>query len=124
MVEKENKFTYTYSAKDQEEIKSILKKYLPPEENKMDQLRKLDESATKKGVRTSLISGVCSTLFLGMGMSCTMVWGGAFFIPGIFIGMIGIAGMGVTYPLYLHITKKEREKLAPRIMELTGELIK
>ena len=49
MEENEKKFIYTYSAGEQEEIKQIRQKYLRPEENKMEQLRKLDESATKKG---------------------------------------------------------------------------
>ena len=28
------------------------------------------------------------------------------------------------YPLYMHITKKEREKIAPEIMRLSDELMK
>ena len=39
MEEKDKKFTYTYSAGEQEEIKNIRQKYLPPEENKMEQLK-------------------------------------------------------------------------------------
>lgn len=124
MEENEKKFIYTYSAGEQEEIKNIRRKYLPPEENKMEQLRKLDESATKKGMTASLTLGIVSALVLGIGMSCTMVWAGALFIPGIGIGILGIAGIGASYPLYLSITKKQREKLAPRVMELTNELIK
>ena len=69
MEEKDKKFTYTYSAGEQEEIKNIRQKYLPPEENKMEQLRKLDESATKKGTIVSLIVGIISTLVLGIGCS-------------------------------------------------------
>lgn len=42
-------FQYTYSAKQQEEIEAIRKKYLPPQEDKMEQLRRLDKSATKRG---------------------------------------------------------------------------
>lgn len=49
MEDDEKKFTYTYSAAEQEEVKKIRQKYLRPEENKMEQLRKLDESVTKRG---------------------------------------------------------------------------
>lgn len=42
-------FTYTYSAKQQEEIRNIRKKYLPREEDKMEQLRRLDRDTTRKG---------------------------------------------------------------------------
>lgn len=124
MEEKEKKFIYTYSAGEQEEIKNIRQKYIPPEENKMDQLRRLDESATKKGTAVSLIVGSISALILGIGMCCTMVWAETLFIPGIGIGILGLAGIGVSYPLYLSITKKQREKLAPRVIELTNELMK
>ncbi|SCH24150.1 Uncharacterised protein [uncultured Clostridium sp.] len=124
MEENEKKFIYTYSAGEQEEIKQIRQKYLRPEENKMEQLRKLDESATKKGMAVSLVLGIASTLFLGIGMCCTMVWTDTMFIPGIGIGLLGIAGIGASFPLYRCITKRQREKLAPKIMELTNELMK
>ena len=38
-------FEYTYSAKQQEEVEAIRKKYLPKEEDKMETLRKLDRKA-------------------------------------------------------------------------------
>ena len=122
-MEKVNEtFTYTYSAKQQEEIEKIRRKYLPPEENKMEQLRRLDRSATKKGTRVSIAVGVVSALLMGVGMCCFMVWMGVWFIPGIVIGLIGIAGVAAAYPLYNRITRKERERLAPQILKLTEEL--
>lgn len=124
MEEQEKKFTYKYSAREQEEIKNIRQKYLPPEENKMELLRRLDESATKKGKAASLVLGIISALFFGIGMCCTMVWDKTFFVPGVVIGILGIGGMGAAYPLYLNITKKQREKLTPKVLELTNELIK
>ena len=122
MEQEKETFTYTYSASRQEEIQRIRKKYLPPEEDKMEQLRRLDQSAAKKGTRISVFVGVLGTLFLGLGMSCTMVWTEQWFIPGIFIGVLGIACIAAAYPLYVRITRKEREKLVPRILELTEEL--
>ena len=116
-------FAFTYSAKQQEEVQNIRKKYLPPEEDKMEQLRRLDASVGQKGVIVSLTIGFFSTLVLGVGMCCVMVWDGLF-IPGVIIGMLGIVGMISAYPAYLHITKKQREKLAPEILRLTEELLK
>ena len=115
-------FQYTYSAKQQEEIEAIRKKYLPPQEDKMEQLRRLDKSATKKGTALSIVVGVSGCLLMGVGMCCSMVWMGVWFIPGIVIGLIGIAGVAAAYPLYNRITRKERERLAPQILKLTEEL--
>ena len=90
----------------------------------MEQLRRLDESATRPGLIVSLIVGVVGALVLGVGMCCTMVWMGDLFIPGIIIGTLGILGVAAAYPLYSHITKKQREKLAPEILRLTDQLMK
>ena len=123
----ENKtFHYTYSASQQAEIKSIREKYAPPtqEEDKMERLRKLDASVTKPGTIVSLAVGIISTLLLGVGMCCTMVWTGTLFIPGIIIGVIGIVGIIAAYPIYNRITKIQREKLAPEIIRLSDELMK
>jgi CHASE2 domain-containing sensor protein len=92
------------------------------EENKLEQLRRLDESATKPGTIVALVVGILSTLLLGVGMCCTMVWAGKWFIPGIGIGVIGLCGLGAAYPLYQAMTKKRREKIAPEILRLTEEL--
>ena len=125
MDEKKEIFHYTYSASQQQEIKRIREKYMPPtqEEDKMARLRKLDAGVTKPGTIVSLIVGIISTLIFGVGMCCTMVWT-VLFIPGIVIGMIGLAGIVSAYPLYVQITKKQRAKVAPEIMRLTDELIK
>ena len=123
--QKENEsFHYTYSAQQQEEIKNIRKKYLAPEEDKMEQLRRLDRSVTQKGIVISLTVGIIGALILGIGMCCVMVWAGAWFVPGIAIGVVGIALVVAAYPLYMHITQKERERIAPEILRLTDELMK
>lgn len=115
-------FQYTYSAKQQEEIEAIRKKYLPPQEDKMEQLRRLDKSATKKGTALSIVVGVAGCLLMGVGMCCSMVWMGNLFIPGIVLGLLGITLVAAAHPVYQCVTKKEREKLAPRILQLTEEL--
>ena len=90
----------------------------------MEQLRKLDKSAAAKGTKTSIIVGSISSLIMGTGMSCCMVWTKTLLIPGIMIGIVGLLGVAAAYPLYLHITKKERERIAPEILRLSEELLK
>ncbi len=118
----ENKsFAYSYSAKQQAEIKNIREKYIPREEDKMEQLRRLDAGVTQKGTVITLIVGVLSALVLGTGMCCCLVW--EMYLPGVLIGVMGIIGVSVTYPLYVYIVKKEREKVAPAILRLADELM-
>lgn len=117
-------FQYTYSAKQQEEIKNIRKKYMVQEEDKMEQLRRLDKSVTQKGTTSALVVGIIGSLIMGIGMCCVIVWQEIWFIPGIFIGIAGIAMLSLAYPLYSRITKKERERIAPEIIRLTDELMK
>lgn len=127
-------FTYTYSAKEQEEIKKIRRKYTVAEdhEDKMEQLRRLDRSVTDKATVTSLVIGIIGALVLGIGMSLAMsdlgqILGGdpiTAFTVGIAIGIIGIVLVSLAYPVYNRVIKKEREKIAPEILRLTDELLK
>ena len=122
MEKEQEAFQYTYSAQQQKEIKKIQEKYLPQEENKMEQLRKLDKSVEKPGTIWSILCGSVGTLLFGIGMTCTMVWT-AYFVLGIIIGVIGILLIIVAYPLYSYRTKKQREKMAPEILKLSEELM-
>lgn len=119
-----NGFTYTYSAREQEEVKRIREKYVHKEDDKMERLRKLDRDVTRKATAASVSAGVIGALILGIGMCCTMVWAGKWFIPGVVIGIVGIAFIAAAFPLHQRIIKKEREKIAPEILRLTDELMK
>lgn len=123
-MENKESFKITYSAKQQQEIENIRKKYAPQEEDKMERLRKLDNSVTAKASTLALIAGIIGALILGLGMSCAMVFEGVWFIPGIVIGVVGIAILSLAYPLYNRTVKTEREKIAPQILALTDELMK
>ncbi len=126
-MEQNNKavgFQYSYSAKQQEEIKRIRSKYEAPQEDKMAYLRRLDEKAARKGTVVSIVLGVIGTLILGVGMCCILVWQSTWFVPGIFVGLLGIVGVSAAYPVFMQITKKERKKIAPEILRITDELLK
>lgn len=133
MEKKENEtFQYTYSAKEQKEIQNIRKKYLAPQEDKLEYLRKLDAGVTKKATVSALIPGVIGALILGLGMSLVMTdlsgkFGldpGMALIIGIMVGVIGMVLMGCAYPLYNRVLRKERARIAPEILRITEELSK
>lgn len=127
-------FNYTYSAKQQEEIKNIRKKYVVQEEkeDKITQLRRLDRSVTDKAIISALIIGTIGALILGIGMSLAMsdlskilgVYENMGMLIGIVIGVIGIVLVACAYPLYNYTLRKEREKIAPEILRLTDEIMK
>lgn len=115
-----NTFRYTYSAKQQEEIESIRQKYLEKEESKIEQLRRLDRSVTSPGTAASLTVGITCTLLFGFGMACVLEWQN--YLLGFVTGIVGAVGIALAYPIFKRITKKQREKIAPRILKLTEEL--
>ena len=124
MSENKETFEYAYSSEEQKELESIRKKYLPKEENKMELLRKLDRKVEMQGTMASLVVGIAGCLVLGLGMSCVMVWSGSLFVVGIIIGVLGLCLIGTAYPVYTKVINKQREKIAPQILELTEELLK
>ena len=117
-------FCLVYAAEEQEELKAIRQKYLPPEQDKMQQIRKLDAGVTGRARMAAITLGVLGVLVMGLGMSCCMVWLGNWFIPGIVIGLVGMAMAGQAYPVYLREEKTERQRIAPEILRLTEGLIK
>ena len=128
-MEDKESFKMTYSAKQQEEIRSIRQKFVPKEESKMDRLRALDARVTQKATMVSILAGVIGALILGAGMSLILsdfgaALGAAALPMGIVVGSVGIVLVALAYPLYHCRLKKEREKIAPQILQLTDELMK
>jgi len=128
-MENKEGFSFTYSAAQQQEVENIRKKYLPKEEDKMEQLRKLHAIPTQKAQAVSLAVGIIGALIMGTGMSLAMtqigaVLGSLAMVLGIVIGLVGIVLVALAYPVYNRVLQKERAKIAPQILALTEELLK
>ena len=129
-----NGFSYTYSAKEQAELKRIRDKYTAPTEaeDKMARLRRLDAGVTNTARAVALLFGVIGTLILGFGMSLIMtelgealgISGDAAMMIGITVGVAGGILASLAYPIYNAIVKAKRKKLASEIIRLTDELMK
>ena len=122
-------FEYTYSAPQRQEVEAIRRKYLPREEDKLETLRKLHNSATQKSQAASIAIGVIGALILGTGMSLCMTELGAALgnfamVLGIVTGLVGIILVSLAYPVYRRVLKKQRELIAPEVLRLTEELLK
>ena len=132
--QEKNRFTYTYSAREQAELKRIREKYAQPTEveDRMARLRRLDASVTKTAQAAAIAIGVIGTLILGFGMSLIMTdfaeilgFGEATaMVIGIPVGVVGGVLASLAYPIYNAIVKSKRKKLAPEIIRLTDELMK
>lgn len=121
-MEYPNSFSYTYSAKENQEVLAIRKKYMPQEETKLEELKRLDHLVQNSGVMEALIVGILGCLVFGLGMCLAMqVIGNAMWL-GILLGIAGAIGMGFAYPLNRKCYNKMKSKHLPRILELTAEL--
>lgn len=131
-MENIERFRYTYSAKEQEEIKAIRKKYVPEQktEDKMAQLRRLDAGVYSKATMASLVTGIIGALIMGLGMSLIMTDLGKALgtvlsmVIGISAGIVGVVLVCLAYPVYNRTLQKERAKVAPEVLRLTDELMK
>ena len=122
-------FEYTYSPQRRQEVEQIRKAYLPKEEDKMTELRRLHAIPTQKAQTLSLTVGILGALILGTGMSLCMTELGAALgnfsmVLGILVGLVGLVMAAVSYPLYRRRLEQERAKIAPEILRLTDELLR
>ena len=128
-MDNKEEFSFTYSAQQQKEVEEIRKKYLPREEDKMEQLRKLHAMPTQKAQAASLAVGVIGALILGTGMSVCLTdigaaLGSLAMVIGILVGVVGMVLVALAYPLYNRVLKKNRDKIAPEILRLSNDLLK
>ena len=121
-MNQDNIFQYTYSAPQNQEVLSIRKKYMPHEETKLEELKRLDNTVQNAGALEALCAGIGGSLVFGLGMCLSMeVIGNAVWL-GILLGLAGAAGMIAAYPVQRKFYAKAKQKFAPRILELSAEL--
>ena len=103
----------------------IANEYSKKETSKVKQLKKLDAKAKRGANIFAYTFGICSSLVLGTGMCLAMgVIGSGLvaLISGIAIGVVGIVGCGVNYPIYKKLIAKGKDKYASDILRLAKEI--
>lgn len=103
---------------------SLAKEYAPKDHSKIVALRKLDRSAKRPATVFAYVFGAIASLVAGTGMCLSMgVLGeGAYFMPGIVIGLLGFFSMGINYPIYKKLLEQGKKKYAFEIMELARQI--
>lgn len=109
------------------QIERIRSYYSPSTPTKLDELIALDKKAKRPATVFSYVFGSAGSLILGCGMSLAMKVIGAslpFAMPlGIAVGVVGIALVSATYPIYKGMLNKSKKKYADRILTLSDEAL-
>ena len=104
----------------------LANEYAPKDTSKVVALRKLDARAKRPACIFTYTLGILSALIFGTGMCLAMGQIGSgtagSFALGIVIGVLGMAGMGVNYPIYKRILENGKKKYAFDILELAKEI--
>ena len=101
---------------------SIAKDYAPKESSKLIALKKLDRKAKLPAIVFTYSCGIISALVFGAGMCLAMEVIGSSMILGIIIGIIGMIGCAVNYPVYKKMLEKGKSKYAYEIVQLAKEI--
>ena len=101
---------------------SIAKDYAPKDSSKIVALKKLDNRAKLPAIVFTYSCGIISALVFGTGMCMAMKVIGNSMALGIIIGIIGMIGCGVNYPVYKKMLAKGKAKYAYEIVELAREI--
>lgn len=104
----------------------LANEYAPKDTSKVVALRKLDARAKLPTTIFTYIFGIIAALVTGVGMcfSMNVIGSGTttMFVLGVIVGIVGLAGMGINYPIYKKMLAKGKQKYAYEIIELAKEI--
>ena len=104
----------------------LANEYAPKDTSKVVALRKLDAKAKLPATVFTYTFGIIFSLIAGVGMCLSMKVIGSgtmgMVTLGIVIGIIGLLGMGVNYPVYKKMLAAGKQKYAFEIMQLAKEI--
>lgn len=104
----------------------LANEYAPKDTSKVVALRKLDARAKLPATIFTYTFGIIAALVTGVGMcfSMNVIGSGTttMFVLGVIVGIVGLAGMGINYPIYKKMLAKGKQKYAYEIIELAKEI--
>ena len=121
---KNDQFVFSYSAKQQDEIKYIRDKYLKKDDGGINKIREIDRAVERKASFTAAAIGVIGVLTFGGGFSMIMTTEAQMYhILGAIIAFAGIVLGGMAYVMFPKILTKFRERYAPLIIKMCDEAL-
>ena len=104
----------------------LASEYAPKSAGKAVALRKLDEKVKRPPLIAAFTAGIAGTLVFGTGMCLAMKVIGpgsvGSFAVGVVLGIVGMMGVAVNYPLYKELLERGKQKYAFEILELAKEI--
>ena len=115
-------------------VQKIRTQYTDKENTQLDELKALDKKVKKPANVFAYTFGTIGSLVLGSGMSLAMnvIEPGTYYgitigenmmLPGIIIGLLGIAMVSVNYPIYKSILGARRNKYSDKIIALSDRIM-
>ena len=105
---------------------AIANEYAPKDTSKVVALRKLDRKAKSSANIFAYSFGILMILVLGLGMCLSMgvIGNGSLLMSGggVLLGVLGLVGIGINYPIYKKILRTGKEKYAFEIIQLAQEI--
>lgn len=105
---------------------AIANEYAPKDTSKVVALKKLDRKAKSKAKIFGLTFGIFMTLVFGVGICLAMEVIGEgspmSMTAGIIIGVVGIIGIGINYPVCKKMLKDGKQKYAFDIIQLAKDI--
>ena len=111
-------------------VQKIRTQYTEKQHTELDALKALDAKVKKPANVFAYVYGSLSAIVMGAGMSLVMTDIGATIgltnalVPGIAIGVVGLAMALSTYPIYKSILNSSKKKYAPQILALSEKIMK
>lgn len=110
-------------------VQKIRTQYTEKEHTQLDELKALDSKVKKPANVFAYVFGAISAIIMGCGMSLVMTDIGTqigmteTMVPGIVIGIIGLALVLINYPIYKRILASRKKKYAGKIIALSDKLM-
>ena len=112
-----------YKAQIAYEVNQIRSKYLPQDQNKLEQLKKLDKQVTVPGKKAIFIMVLINLALLAGGISLIAFFNQKFILAGTICCVLSLSCAFLIKPVFNFVTEKERTRLAPQIMRLSDEIL-
>lgn len=103
--------------------KRLREEYTERNEDKTDELQKLDAAVKRPALIFAFTFGILGALVLGTGMCLAMKIIGDLLPLGIVVGCLGIAMVASNYFFYRLILNKRKRKYGERILSLSDDIL-